>query len=619
MKRIFLLSGALVFCCTLFAQDRQADSLYIVTHYTKSERMIPMRDGVRLFTSIYIPKDTTEKHPILMERTPYSCAPYGEDRMKTRRLGPDPLLLRDNYIIVYQDVRGRYRSEGRFEEMTPAIDHKRSNKEVDESSDTWDTVDWLLKSIRGNNGKVGLWGISYPGFYAAASLPGAHPAVKAVSPQAPMADEFVGNDVNHGGAFFLLDNFEFENFFDHPRPHPWEEYPPLFPLHYADAYRFFLNMGPVSNANKIYYHHQSRIWNEYVEHSTYDAYWQARNIRPHLKDIRPAVLLVGGWFDAEDLFGSLSIYQAITRQSPATDCRLIMGPWTHGAWAGGHWDHFGVDQFGSNTGAWFWQRERDFFNYYLKGEGNFDLPKASIFVTGSNEWKSYDRWPPEAVKSFSLYLQPRGGLSDAKPSAAGGSDAYFSDPSRPVPYMNVVQEGRNNEYMNADQRFASRRPDVLVYATPPLESDLTFCGPLKASLFVSMTGTDADFVVKLIDVYPEDTAGKYQELPLSGYEQLVRADVLRGKFRNSWEHPEPFFPGRITPVSVELQDIAHTFRKGHRIMVQVQSSWFPLVDRNPQRFMNIPDAGAKDFRPETIRVYHDAAHPSSLTLERLED
>ncbi len=617
MKKILSFSFLLFISCYCFAQDQAADSLYIMQHYTKAERMIPMRDGVRLFTSIYIPKDTAEKHPFLVERTPYSCAPYGEGKLRTGRLGPDPLLLRDNYIIVYQDVRGRYRSEGKFEEMTPAIDDKKDSTQVDESSDTYDTVDWLLKNIPGNNGKVGIWGISYPGFYAAASLPGAHPAVKAVSPQAPMADEFIGNDVNHGGAFFLLDNFEFEDFFDHPRPHPWESYPQIFPLHYKDAYRFYLQLGPISNANKNYYHHQSKIWDESVDHSTYDNYWRSRNIRPHLKDIGPAVLIVGGWFDAEDLFGSLSIYQAIVQQSPATDCRLIMGPWTHGAWAGGNWDHFGADQFGSNTGAWFWQQERDFFNYYLKGAGSFDLSKATIFATGSNQWKSFDQWPPEESKNFSLYLQPGGGLSDIKPAAVEGFDAYTSDPARPVPYMNVVQKGRNNEYMNADQRFASRRPDVLVYETDPLQADLAFCGPIEAKLFASMSGTDADFVVKLIDVFPEDTVGKYNGLPLAGYQELVRADILRGKFRNSWEHPQPFVPGKISPVDIQLQDIAHTFKKGHRMMVQIQSSWFPLVDRNPQRFMNIPDARAKDFQQNTVRIYHDAEYPSALVLKEL--
>jgi uncharacterized protein len=608
-----LLAG---FSCT--AQNN-SDSV-IRANYTKIERLIPMRDGVTLFTAIYIPKDTSQDYPFLIMRTPYSCNPYGEDKY-SRRLGPSKFFANEKYIFVDQDVRGRYMSGGQFQEMTPAKDNKTSNKDVDESSDAYDTIDWLLKNIKHNNGKAGMYGISYPGFYASASLPNAHPALKAVSPQAPVTDEFIGDDANHRGAFYLLDNFDFMNFFDHPRPSPWQKYPSMFDVHYDDAYAFFLKMGPIKAANDLYYKNQSKIWSEYLDHPVYDTYWRSRNIRPHLKNVTPAVLVVGGWFDAEDMFGSLKTYEAIEQQSPGNDSRLVMGPWTHGAWSRGDWTHYADYTFGTNTSAYFQELEFKFFNYYLKGKGSFDQAEATVFITGSNTWNQFSAWPPAESISETWYLGVDKTLSKDKAVIPASFDQYTSDPASPVPYVKGVKSSRDNNYMGADQRFAALRGDVLTYTSDVLGSDMTVTGEINADLYVSTTGTDADFIVKVIDVLPTEPTGAAapspEEKALGGYEQLVRAEVMRGKFRKSWEHPDAFEPDKTTKVSFVLNSTAHTFKAGHRIMVQIQSSWFPLVDINPQTFVNIPTAKASDFQKATIRIYHDGKHPSSITIRRL--
>jgi uncharacterized protein len=579
-----------------------------------------MRDGVTLFTAIYVPKDSSENHAFMMERTPYSCNPYGEGSYP-RRLGPSHLFPAERYIFVYQDVRGRYMSGGKFEEMTPAIDNKRSKKDVDESSDAYDTIDWLLKNIAHNNGKVGLYGISYPGFYASASLPDAHPAIKAVSPQAPVTDEFVGDDANHRGAFFLLDNFDFMNYFDHPRPEPWMRYPPLFDVHIDDAYDFFLKMGPIKAGTAVYYKNQSKIWTEYLDHPLYDNYWRSRNIRPHLKNLTPAVLVVGGWFDAEDQFGALKTFEAADHQSPAGNIHLLMGPWTHGGWSRGEWSKYADYSFGSNLNTYFQKQELAFFDFYLKGTGNSDLGKATVFVTGTNQWERFSNWPPDESTSETWYLGTGKTLSRDKAVIPVSFDNYISDPAHPVPYVSGVHSGRDGNYMGADQRFAALRPDVVTYTSDVLPADMTFTGEINADLFVSTSGTDADFIVKVIDVLPGEPEGAKAPTPeekaLGGYEQLVRAEVLRGKFHKSWERPEPFDPDKPTKVSFTLNSIAHCFKAGHRLMIQIQSSWFPLVDLNPQTFVNIPTAKASDFQQATIKIYHDEKHPSSVTFRKL--
>ena len=593
--------------CT--AQDRRPvpQSTYVRDNFDKREADIPMRDGKRLHTVIYTPKDHAQRYPFLMERTPYSAGPY--DTTYKRTLGPNPQLMRDGYIFVYQDVRGRYLSEGDFQEMTPA-----GVGRTDESTDAWDTIDWLLKNIENNNGRVGIWGISYPGFYASASLPDAHPAIKAVSPQAPVTDEFIGDDANHNGAFFLLDNFDFDNGFDIPRPTPVKNYAgPIFRVRIDDAYRFFLDLGPLKSSNNAeYFNHKGKIWDEYLAHSTYDSYWQARNIRTHLKNIRPAVLVVGGWFDAEDMFGSLRTYEAIENQSPHNDDHIVMGPWTHGAWSAKTWEKFGPLDFGQNINIRYHEIETAFFNHYLKDSATAPLAEATVFETGANQWKTYDTWPPKQAAPTKFLLQANRGLSAGKPST--GYDEYVSDPSDPVPYIDGVHGRRDNRYIVTDQRFAAQRPDVLSYQSAPLQADLTVTGRIKADIFLSSTGTDADLVVKLIDVLPGPEEGIVPDSAAAGYQRLVRAEVFRCKFRNSYEKPEPLVPNRPAEIAFNINEIAHTFKKGHRIMVQVQSSWFPLVDRNPQTFVNIPTCSESDFQKATIRIWHDASHPSGIIL-----
>ena len=601
----------LFFACILIAihscaQSPDTDTAYVREHFRKQEVSITMRDGVKLFTSIYIPRDTTGFYPVLMVRTPYSVAPYGEDNYP-RRLHANSLLAREPFIFVFQDVRGRHLSEGQFKEMTPAIAVKKDSTEVDESSDTYDTIEWLLKNLRHCNGNVGITGISYPGFYATAALPQAHPAIKAVSPQAPVTDEFEGDDAYHRGAFFLMDNFGFENFFDAPRSGPRKQNPPLdTTLAIQDAYTFYLETGALHHFNDRYFHGRAKIWNEYLEHATKDAYWQARNIRPHLKNIRPATLVVGGWFDAEDLFGALHTYEAIEKQNKGNKNFLVMAPWTHGAWSAKAWDRFAGYRFGTNLNEKFRQLEFDFFNHFLNGQGELNLGEATVFLTGSNQWKIFSAWPPKELQPATWLLNQNHQLLLQK-GPTSGKDVYVSDPANPVPYLDQRSGDRLNAYMAADQRFAAKRKDVVYYETDVLKTEVTTLGPITANLWVSLSGTDADFVVKLIDVLPD-----------SNTQQLVRAEVLRGKFRNSYEKPEPFTPNTPTAVNWQLNDVAHTFLKGHRIMVQVQSSWFPLVDRNPQQFINIPAAKDSDFKKETITILHDAAHPSFIRVGLLQ-
>ena len=615
--KLICLCALLQSATVLFAQ--QTDSAYVRDNYTKIERSIPMRDGKTLFTAIYTPKDQTKKYPFMINRTPYTVAPYGEDKYKTT-LGPSPGFIREGFIFVYQDVRGKWMSEGEFVDVRPHIDQKKGKQDIDESSDTYDTIDWLIKNIPGNNGKAGLYGISYPGFYSTAALPGAHPGLKAVSPQAPVTDWFQGDDFHHNGAFFLADGFNFYSSFGVPRPKPItpDKGPKPFNFPIKDDYRFFLSIGALKNVKLKYFADSMKFWNDMMDHSNYDEFWKARNIRPHLKGIKPAVLVVGGFFDAEDAFGALNTYQAIEKQNSTTHNNLVMGPWFHGGWVRSTGAFFGDIQFGQPTSDWYQKNiELPFFLQYLKDGAAANLAEATIFVTGSNEWKNFSTWPPQDVAQKTLYFQPNGLLSFSAPSATDSFDEYVSDPANPVPHQDGVRARRSREYMIDDQRFAARRPDVKVYQTETLTEDVTFTGPLLAKLQVSTTGTDADYVVKLIDVYPEDAADPQPNprgLLMGGYEMLVRGEVMRGKFRNSFEKPEAFIPRKITAVNYTLPDVAHTFKKGHRIMIQVQNSWFPLVDRNPQQFMDIYHASDADFKKATHRIYHDAIHPSALTV-----
>jgi len=618
MKIFFRPVAALIFLLLSLASFSQNNNnaSFIKENYSKKEVFITMRDGVKLFTAIYTPVDSSTAYPILMERTPYSCSPYGADKLPGR-LGPNTDLMKGKFIMVYQDVRGRYKSEGNFQEMTPAIDNKKTKKEVDESSDTYDTIDWLLTNTK-NNGNVGLYGISYPGFYASASLPDGHPAIKAVSPQAPVTDEFIGDDCNHNGTFFLLDNFDFYNYFDGDKNEAGDNYKPVFTAKPGtDVYQFFLKMGSLKNANGSQYFNGRGIWGQTLIHDTYDSFWKSRNIRPHLKNIKPAVLVVGGLFDAEDMFGAMRTYEAIEKQTPKNNNRIILGPWTHGAWAGGSWTKFGSHDFGSNLNEYYKNIETGFFNFYLKNQGDFNLPEATVFETGSNQWKQYSTWPPAESQNKTFYFQDAGKLSTDKPNQKNNFNEYVSDPNKPLPYTNGTYARRNNEYLVEDQRFAEKFPEVVSFKSDVLTEDMTITGRIKANLFVSTTGTDADFIVKLIDVLPDDEPNPNpnpRNFQMAGFERMVRAEVFRGKFRNSYEKPQPFTPGKIEKISFDLNEVDHVFKKGHRIMVQVQSTWFPIIDRNPQKFMKIPDANENDFQKSTIRIYHDASNASNIVL-----
>ncbi|MEM7575549.1 MAG: CocE/NonD family hydrolase [Bacteroidota bacterium] len=595
---------------------------WLEARLTKQETYITMRDGERLFTSYYLPKNPSEDLPILLWRTPYDSEPAAESF--SSRLFYMQQLIEAGYIIAFQDVRGKYQSEGEFIDVRPFIPNKRNNQTIDENSDTYDSIDWLVNNVPGNNGRVGIFGVSYPGFYSTMALPEAHPALRAVSPQAPVTDWFIGDDFHHNGAFFMMDAFSFYSSFGVPRPEPTRESAPGFDWPVADNYDFFLDLGPLKNVNEYYFGDSIAFWNDLMAHPTYDEFWQARNPRPHLVDVTPAVLTVGGWFDAEDSFGPLAVYQAIEQQNDQdTHNRLLMGPWYHGQWLGGDAENMGNVHWGFNTAEKYKEMELEFFNYYLKDEGEMALAEATVFVTGANEWREFDHWPPAATTETSLYLQANGGLSfDAPSSTAESYDEYVADPMKPVPYTEDVHLRRTREYMTDDQRFASRRPDVMVYETELLEEEVTLAGPVTIDFYVSTTGTDADYVVKLIDVFPDELEGypdNDDDVPMEGYQMLVRGDILRGRFRNSFENPEPFTPGEVTRVSFTIPDVAHTFQEGHRLMIQVQNSWFPLVDRNPQTFVNIYEAEEADFQKATHRIYHEADLPSRVQVRILKD
>lgn len=616
---IFLLTGILH---TAFAQNE--DSTWFVNNYYKLEKMIPMRDGVKLFTSFYIPKDSTEKHPFLITRTPYSCAPYGPDKFTWIWGGYKMAYLKEKYIIVTQDVRGRYMSEGVFMDVRPFNKNKKTSKDIDEASDAYDAIDWMVKNIAGNNGKAGVMGTSYPGFYSTEAALGNHPALKAVSPQAPVTDWFIGDDFHHNGAFFAMDGFSFYSIFGKPHPVPVKNYGEGFTTPIKDNYKFYLQAGAVKNLAAMI-GDSIKFWHELYQHPTYDAWWKARNARVGLYNVKPAMLWVGGLFDAEDCFGAWNCYKATKIQSPTTSNKLVMGPWFHGQWSR-EGSYLGNIRFGAKTSLWYQQNiEIPFFNYYLKGNGSVDdISQASIFFTGENNWKKLSQWPPENVQNKELYIQGNGRLSFEK-TATGiksptGFSEYTSDPAHPVPYTEDVHEERTREYMTDDQRFAARRPDVLSFSTDTLTEELTLAGPVMADLITSISTTDADFVVKVIDVFPDNfeydaaVKGDDKNYPMGGYQMLVRGEIMRGKFRNSYENPAPFIAGKITEVKYALPDIAHTFKKGHRVMIQIQSSWFPLADRNPQKFINIYTAADSDFQKAVIKIYHDGINQTKFIV-----
>lgn len=607
-----------IICCLLFpgfmlkAQTRE-DSLFIKNNYKKEETYIKMRDGKKLFTTIYAPKDQENSYPIMLMRTPYSLAPYGVQNMKIP-VGPNMNFARDGFIFVYQDVRGKYMSEGDFIANRP-VSLAKKNKISDESTDTYDTIDWLIKNIQSNK-KVGIWGISSPGMYASMSLIGSHPNLKAVSPQAPVTDWFLGDDRHHNGALMLMGSFSFLSSFGKLRDSISTRHPGGFGDYgHMDSYNFYLKSGALKNFNAKYLHGKSVLWNEMMDHPNYNDYWEARDYLKHITKVAPAVMIVGGWFDQEDLYGPLKTYAHLAKLKSSGPTHLIMGPWFHGSWTRGLGDSLKDLNFGQPTAKQFREEmELPFFKRHLKGKQTDTLPAAKIFFTGSNQWASFKQWPPADVKPRSLYLKAENKLSFDRPDRSGDVfDAYLSDPDKPVPYTNQKTVFRGYQYMFEDQYFAAKRPDVMVYESEILEKDIKIGGNLQAEIYISTTGTDADFIVKLIDVYPYDSKSLMSDCQL-----LVRGEVMRAKFKDSFSEPKALIPNQVTRLRFDMQDAAHVFKKGHRIMVQVQSTWFPLVDRNPQQFLNINEANDSDFLKQEHRIYLSKEYPSHIILPIIE-
>lgn len=646
---IFLLTFISFALAQTPAQKELAD--YIRANYTKREVQIPMRDGVKLFTIIYEPKDHSSKYPILLNRTPYSVGPYGPDNY-SGHLGPDELFAKEGYVFANQDVRGRFMSEGQFEDIRPDIPNNNPT-EIDESTDTYDTIDWLIKNVPNNNGRVGLYGISYPGFYTSAGSIDSHPALKACSPQAPVSDWFRGDDIHHNGALFLTQNFYFFGVMGQPRPGPTSSWSYIKPwtskdAPAANAYDFFISTGGLKEVADSYQKtlgYRVKFWDEMMAHPNYDSWWEVRNILPKLRNIKCATMTVGGWYDNEDLYGALHTYQAIEKQNPGIFNVLVVGPWDHGGWSWRDGDWLGTAYFGEKTGQWYRQNmELPFFDHFLKDKGDISaIKEVNLFDTGAHKWLAFSNYDPSTAAETPLYLTSKGGLSLTQPIGNGGFDEYVSDPWRPVPYtQKIIRTAQANfvsyprDFMTEDQRFASTRPDVLVYQTQPLTEDLTVAGDIKPSLFISSSGTDSDFIIKLIDVFPDDyqypLTGKTlpngapervkppEEFASSifqpgGYQMLLRGEPMPARFRNGFTRGEPLTPNTPTKLSYVMPGIAHTFKKGHRIMVQIQSTWFPLVARSPQKFMaNYQQATAADFQKATERVYYGGRNTSAIVL-----
>ncbi|MFT3825038.1 MAG: CocE/NonD family hydrolase [Chitinophagaceae bacterium] len=579
------------------------------TNYDRQEILITMRDGVRLNTVIFTPKSSTEKLPFLLLRTPYGV---------TNRSAPDnnPYIkdmADDGYIFVFQDIRGRYKSEGKFE-MQRFVRNKKDPKAIDESTDTYDTFDWLVKNIANNNGKAGMYGISYDGWTTVQGAIDPHPALVAVSEQATPADMWMGDDFHHQGAFRLSYGFEYAFMEEAAKTDT------LFPFGTYDIYDWFLKLGPLSNVNQKYFHNNIPSWNDYVKHPNYDEFWQKQSLVDRLDSPRVHIMHVAGWWDQEDFYGPLKAYELLEKQDKRNNNYLVVGPWNHGGWSRGQGDKLGNISFDSATGPYFRKDiQARWFAYYLKGKGDGNFAEAITFQTGSNTWKTYNHWPPAESVNKDLYFHSNGKLTFEKPATeATEADSYVSDPAHPVPYRPRPIEqtyGRGSRWftwLTEDQRFVHNRPDVLSWETDVLQGDITVAGNLLARLYASTTGSDADWIVKLIDVYPAEYPADYK---MGGYQLMVANDVLRGRFRNSFVNPSPITPNKVEFYTVDLHSINHVFKKGHKIMVQVQSTWFPVIDRNPQTYVpNIFEAKESDFKAATHKIYHTTMLPSHVQL-----
>lgn len=624
MKKFFLLMASLV-PLFLWAQGKsgekaQPDSVELRLRqiYDKREVMIPMRDGVRLFTAIYEPKDRSRKHPILMMRTPYSCEPYGDKFNRDLRSASN-LYVKNNYILVYQDVRGRYKSEGEFVQVRPLNPEAKTGKGIDEATDTYDTIDWLLHNTY-NNGNVGTWGISYDGFYATMTASSRHPALKAVSPQGPVTDWFRGDDRHHNGAFTFLQTTNFLPALEGRH----QEKGIMREIVKNDVYTDFLALGTFKDADALVNDTTPTLWNMIKTHPNFDSFWQTRDARRSCYDLQPAILVVGGLFDSEDCYGAWNLYKAIREQSPATNLYLAFGPWWHGGWKRADFQGFGNMYFGGSPSDFYLREiEYPFFRRYLEEEGEGPAHRVSVFHTGKNEWEFGDAWPLRSVREVPIYLHEGGRISGEAPSETASFTEYISDMSRPVPYTANPTRYRTKEYMIDDQRFATARPDVITFVSDTLTDSLTLAGPIEVELQVAIGSTDADFMVKLIDVFPEnytypEEARKYvadPRYPMSGYQLMVRGELFRGRYREGFDSPKAFTPDSITPVKYTLYDVAHTFLPGHRLMIQVQSSWFPIIDRNPQKFIDTYHCSVEDFEMRMpVKVYHQKDAASRIVV-----
>ena len=623
-KLLFAIVYLFGFSTMAFADDKKTDERgdYIRANYVKYEYQIPMRDGVKLFTSVYLPADDSKKYPMMMQRTPYRVAPYGSDKYKTR-LGPDEIFEKEGFIFVFQDVRGKFMSQGEYVNMRPQDAYKRGEKAVDDATDTYDTIDWLVKNIKNNNGKVGMWGTSYPGYYTSVAAINSHKALKAISPQAPIADWFF-DDFHRNGAFVTPMAFIFFDTFDKLREKPHEAWPEGMKSITPDGYDFFRQLGPLSNVNKNYFKGKRPFWNELTLHPNYDEYWQAKNILPHLKKTKPATLVVGGWYDTEDLYGPLSTYQTMSKNNNKDHIKMIMGPWYHGQWNSGKGDKLGEADFGFNTSKWFQEEVLlPFFIQHLKGGDDAELATATMFETGSNRWRKFASWPPEETKNKQLFLASNESLVAELPSDKENDASfseYVSDPNKPVPHSASISRGWDRPYMVEDQRFTARRSDVLVFETEVMEHDQTLAGAIDLDLWFSTSQTSADIVVKLIDVFPgKDVNVDKVDSAKGNRHELVRWGVIRGRFRESMSEPVPFIANKPTKVAFELYDVLHTIKRGHKLQIQIQSSMFPFLDINPQNYVdNIFNATEEDFVKATHKIYHNATYPSSISFKTID-
>tara|TARA_B100000749_G_scaffold226557_1_gene182179 strand:- start:3543 stop:5417 length:1875 start_codon:yes stop_codon:yes gene_type:complete len=616
-----LLIFVLVTSFSALAADKKSDPRadYIRANYTKYEYQIPMRDDVKLFTSVYVPNDDSKTYPMMFQRTPYRVAPYGADKYKTR-LGPSEDFEKEGFIFVFQDVRGKFMSEGEFVNMRPQDAYKRGNSATDDATDTYDSIEWLVKNVDNNNGNVGMWGTSYPGYYTSVGAINSHPALKAISPQAPIADWFF-DDFHRNGAFVTPMAFIFFDTFDKQRDGQFAYWPKGMDQVTPDGYQFFKDLGPLTNVNEDYFNGERPFWNEIIAHPNYDDYWQSRDLLQHLSKTKPATLVVGGWYDTEDLYGPLYTYQTMSQKNSQSHIKLVMGPWSHGQWnstKGGA--SLGEANFGFDTSAWF-QKEvlLPFFKQHLKGEGEANLATATMFETGSNRWKKFDTWPPKAGNVQTLYLGNNEQLLDENTSK--GASEYISDPNKPVPHSAKVSRGWDKPYMVEDQRFAARRPDVLVFETDVLENDMTIAGAIDLDLWFSTTQTAADIVVKVVDVFPgkDDNTNKVDKETGNRHE-LVRWSVIRGRFRESMSEPKPFVANQPTKVTFDLYDILHTFKRGHKLQIQIQSSMFPFIDMNPQHYVdNIFEAKESDYVKAMHTIYHNKDYPSAIRFKTLDN